>query len=124
MAIIIKKIKVNKNAIVFAFFLLLSVVFWFLNALGKEYTTEINYPVSYVNLPDNQAFIGKVPSTTKLKVSGLGFTLLQYKYSYSPLPFIVDLQNYKPIRLKGGNKHDFFIRSQELVAQFANHLAR
>lgn len=122
MAIKMKKFKVNKNAISFTFFLLLSLVFWFLNALGKEYTTEIEYPVRFTNLPDNQAFIGKVPTKAKLKVSGLGFTLLQYKYSYYLLPFLIDLQAYKPIHLKGGGEHDFFIRSQELAAQFANHL--
>jgi len=117
-----RKFRINKNAIVFAFFLLLSVVFWFLNALGKEYTTEINYPITFANLSDNQAFIGKVPNTVRLKVGGLGFTLLQYKFSYALLPFIVDLQNNKPARLKAGDKYSFFLHSQELNSQFANHL--
>ena len=38
----------------FILFSFLSVVFWFMTKLSKEYDSSIKYPVSYINLPSNK----------------------------------------------------------------------
>ncbi len=43
--------RINRNILIFLFFLLLSFVFWYLNSLSKEIDTTLRYPVTYTNIP-------------------------------------------------------------------------
>jgi len=87
-----EKIAFKKKALVFSFFLVLSIIFWLMNALSKNYTTEIKYPVRYRNFPMNKTLIGELPNFFELKVSAHGYTLLRHKLSsrYIPLVFSVN----------------------------------
>ena len=55
-----------------------AVVFWFLNALSKVYTTEIDYPVSFVINTSQVVFEKSPPSTLRIEVKGSGWRLLRY----------------------------------------------
>ena len=50
----IAKLKNDKQVIVFMVCLLIATSLWFLNALSKDYTTIVSYPVKYINPPKNQ----------------------------------------------------------------------
>ncbi len=65
--------------------------FWVLNALEKEYTVELTFPVRYTNMPDNKMLVNDPPKQFVLDVRSFGFTLLRYKLSmaFSPLVFNV-----------------------------------
>ena len=52
----------NRELPVFAFFLLLSFVFWYLNELSKELEGTINYPVRYINPPKERIVTGELPA--------------------------------------------------------------
>ena len=45
---------INRDVVVFAFFLFLSFGFWYLNSLGKEMEADIKYPVKYINIPKDR----------------------------------------------------------------------
>ena len=45
---------INRDVVVFAFFLFLSFGFWYLNSLGKEIEADIRYPVKYINIPKDR----------------------------------------------------------------------
>ncbi len=68
---------------VYLFFVGLSTIFWFLNALSKEYETDIYYAVHYVNLPKNKLIVNKdeLPEKLQFRVKAYGFDLLRYKLS-------------------------------------------
>lgn len=55
-----------------------AVVFWLLNALNKEYTTEIDYPVLFVVDKSGEVFAKIPPATLHLEVTGSGWRLLRY----------------------------------------------
>lgn len=62
------------------FFLLLSIFLWFLIKLSKEgYITEFNFPVKYVNIPEDKKFSSKPVSEIKVKVRSHGFDLLKHR---------------------------------------------
>ena len=42
----------NQKMAVFSFFLLLSFLFWYLDALGDNIEADIKYPVTYKNIPE------------------------------------------------------------------------
>ncbi len=87
----IEKLKNDKRIVVFLICLLIATILWFLNALSKDYSTTISYPVKYVSAPKNQFLANKPPEKLDLKVDAHGFTLLRYKLSLSFSPIILNL---------------------------------
>ena len=87
------------NIIVFAFFLFLSFVFWYLNSLGKDLEADIKYPVNYINPPKNKTLDNDLPSRLILYMQGPGYSILQLKLSGKRSPMVVDFSKviYKPL---------------------------
>nr|WP_320120104.1 YbbR-like domain-containing protein [uncultured Marinifilum sp.] len=94
-----EKIKSNKKLLAYLFFVALSTIFWFLNALSKEYTTSINYPVNYINLPQEKVLVGELPAQLDLRVQAYGFDLLRYKLSTAFLSNPFDVNKYTKARI-------------------------
>ena len=76
-----EKIAFRKKAIIFSFFLVLSVIFWFMNVLSKNYVAAINYPVRYIDIPEGKVLIGDTPDYLSLKVSTSGYRIIRHKLS-------------------------------------------
>lgn len=85
--------KIDRKVIIFLFFLLISTFFWLLNSLGKEYTTNIGFPVRYTNFPKNKVLVGDLPSKVDISIKAYGFTLLKYKIKPSLPPVNFDLRS-------------------------------
>ncbi|MFZ5941078.1 MAG: hypothetical protein ACOYXB_10950 [Bacteroidota bacterium] len=81
-----EKLQFRKKLLMFSFFLLLSVIIWFLNALSKNYTTEIKYPVSYSKFPQGKVLIDEPPDHLVLRVNAHGYALMRYKLVNRPVP--------------------------------------
>ena len=60
----------RREVAVFSFFLVLSFIFWFLNALSKEMNGRIDYPVRYINFPADRALVNELPDRLNLMISG------------------------------------------------------
>ena len=108
---LIKKISggMNKNIAVFAFFLFLSTLFWFLNALGKEIEAEIIYPVNYINLPKNRLIVEDQQANVNLLLRGQGYSVLKLKLKSRNTPIIVDISTISYKRVPGSSDLDYFI---------------
>ncbi len=89
----LEKIKNDKRIMVFLVCLFIASSLWFLNALSKDYTTTITYPVKYINPPSNQFLSNQPPSQIDLIVYAHGFTLLRNKLNFSFSPIILNLSN-------------------------------
>lgn len=86
-----ENLKNDRRIIVFAVCLLIATMLWFLNALGKDYTTTLTYSVKYVNPPKNLFLANSPPSKLELNVQAHGFTLLRHKLAFSFSPILLDL---------------------------------
>jgi hypothetical protein len=84
-------VRSNQRQIIFAVCLAIASILWFLNALSKSYTTNIYYPVKYVNLPKNKFIINEPPQKLQLRVNAHGFTLLRYKLSLAFSPVALNI---------------------------------
>jgi hypothetical protein len=69
----------------------ISLFFWTLITLGKSYTTRINFPVKYINLPSNKIISSKLPENLELVVSAYGSTLFRHKLKMSFSPIIINV---------------------------------
>lgn len=70
----------------FSVFLLISVFIWLLNALSKNYTSEIEYPLEYTDFPEDRVFVGELPDHLDLTINAHGYALLRYKMFKKPVP--------------------------------------
>ncbi len=71
----------NRNLYTYLICVIIAAVFWLLNALTKEYVTELELPLDYVNIPENFVFESSIPSVVNAQVKGFGFNILFYRAS-------------------------------------------
>jgi hypothetical protein len=89
----IRSIKFNQNLMSFGFFLLVAALFWFFNALNKEYNTDLIVPVRYINLPDNKLQVGESENSIKVNISAFGYQIIDYKTS-TINPVLIDFNKF------------------------------
>ncbi|WP_372752239.1 hypothetical protein [Labilibaculum sp.] len=118
-----EKIASNKKLLVYVFFVGIATVFWFLNALGKEYTTTVNYPVSYINLPENKVLTNELPEQLSLKVNAFGFDLIRYKLSTAFLSNPFDVRFYTGNRMENSNVRFYSLATSQILGRFENDLS-
>jgi hypothetical protein len=111
----------NRELPVFAFFLLLSFVFWYLNELGKELDGTINYPVRYINPPKDRIITGDLPDKLEMDLRGPGYSVLKMKLSGSRAPVVIDFTRVAPKRIPGPTPHYYLVTSG-LIQSFAKQL--
>lgn len=84
----------NKEFLIFLFFLALSSIFWLMMALNETYEREITVPMSLTNVPKNVVLTTEMDSTVKVTVRDKGFTLVTYIYSRRMQPIKINFGAY------------------------------
>lgn len=79
----------NQKMAVFSFFLLLSFLFWYLDALGDNIEADIKYPVTYKNIPE-LIDSDRMPQRVTLLLKGSGFSILRLKLTGKSNPVTID----------------------------------
>jgi hypothetical protein len=97
-------------------------IFWFLNALGREYTTELRYPVRYTNYPENMIMVGDLPSSLELKVNAYGYTLLKHYIGRKLLPIVFDVNSFSLNRMPDTDTRNFYIHSSVAANRISGQL--
>jgi hypothetical protein len=81
-----QKLQFRKKILMFSVFLIISASIWMLNALSKNYTSIIEYPLIYTDFPEERVFIGEMPEHLDLEINAHGYALLRYKMFRKPVP--------------------------------------
>ncbi len=107
----------NKEFLIFLFFLALSSGFWFMMTLNETYEREYDIPVSLVGVPRNVVLTGELPESVHVVVRDKGFSLAAYKYwrGFSPLSF-------KFSSYSDENKGSGLVPASEVQRQVLNQL--
>jgi len=66
----------SSKLLTFSVFVFIAVIFWFLNALDKEYVSVITVPVSYHNLPHDKEISYSKTHELEVKIKGYGFDIV------------------------------------------------
>ena len=106
---------INRDVVIFAFFLLLSFIFWYLNALGKEIEAEVRYPIHYLNLPKEKVMADKQPAKLNLSLRGTGYALLKHKLISNRTPVTIDLSKVKYKKVQGSKNNNYYIISSGVL---------
>jgi YbbR domain-containing protein len=117
-----KGIHLNRRVITFLICLLISVFFWSLMTLAKEYSITVRFPVDYVNLPTDKVISNNLPEAVDIEIRAKGFNLLAYKFSQRHETIAIDINDAKPL----GNKNVYYLlsnsRTDKITSQFSNDI--
>lgn len=114
---VLAAVKKNRDLLVFLLFLVLATGLWFVNALRKEYTTTISYPVKYTEFPDDYILLGKPQSKIQIQIRSLGFSILPYHMGKLLEPHILKVSSFR--RIKTENRYGAYLPSHEIFKTFA-----
>ncbi len=117
-----KKVKIDQRLLIFLFFLALSTLFWFLNALNKEYATKISYPVEYANFPKNKVLVGEAPEDFILKVRAYGFSIIQHKLDPVRKPIIIDVSELSSTNEEVSDTSKYFLSTKQNLDRIADQV--
>lgn len=80
-------LKNNKKLRVFLLFLFLSILFWSLIKLSKEYIAEVEFDLSYSDVPQNKLIQNEPDEKVTLTLRTVGFKLLNYGFKRRVLDY-------------------------------------
>ena len=80
----------NKEFLIFLFFLALSGAFWLLMTLNETMEREFKIPMRLTGVPRNAVITGERPDTVRVTVRDKGFTLVTYDFR----PLVFRFSNY------------------------------
>ncbi len=118
----LEKLRNDKRIVVFSVCLLIAASLWFLNVMGKDYTTVLSYSVKYVNPPKNLFLANTPPSKLELNVQAHGFTLLRHKLAFSFSPIVLDLSAISQ-SLESDN-NEYRVPSENLIRRIETQVSK
>ncbi len=68
-------------------------IFWFFNALNKDYDTTLGYPVDWQFDSEEYIIIDELPERIRINVNGLGWNLLRASLGFKVKPVSIILSN-------------------------------
>jgi len=113
---------INRNLLIFLFFLLLSFIFWYLNSLSKELDTTISYPVSYTSIPADKTLTGNLPDRIDLVLKGHGYSILRLKITGNGHPVTINLSEVSYYHDQAKLPAGYFIITAPLINSFNNQI--
>jgi len=115
-------LNIDRDVFIFGFFLVLSIVFWYLNSLGKEIESEVKYPVRYINLPKERVLTEGLPAKLDLYLKGPGYSVLKLKLSGNRAPLVLDISTINYRRVPGSRSLNYFLLTDGLIPILSNQL--
>jgi YbbR domain-containing protein len=116
-----EKILLNKRVATFLCCIFISVLFWFLMTMAKEYTITVAYPVNYINSPKDKVIANNLPEKINIEIKSKGFFLLAYEFK-DPQMVYVDLNESRSMGIR--NHHYLLTNSQinNFTDQFSSRI--
>lgn len=95
------EVKQNQKKLrVFLLFLILSILFWSLIKLSKEYISDVEFELAYSDIPNNKLIQNEPDKKVKLTLKTIGFKLLNYEFRKRVLDY-----SLTEIEKKGGSMY-------------------
>jgi hypothetical protein len=86
----------NWKAVALCFFA--ATVFWFFNALNKNYSTNINFPLEFDYDRENFIPVSPLPNHVRINVSGIGWDLFRRSAGLKVPPLVIPLERPADIK--------------------------
>ena len=110
----------RNRIVVFLICLAISAFVWFLIGLSKESYTSIEFPVKFINEPEDLMLANKPDSILSFRITSGGFELITLKYLTRKHPVEVDLNKWE--MTKEGQYFTLQIPTKEIAQNIINKL--
>ena len=84
----------NRQFLIFLFFLALSAAFWLFQSLEEPYEQEFSIPLRLKNIPENVVITTEPPREIRIMLKDKGTTLLHYRYGRAFSPITINFEDY------------------------------
>lgn len=84
---------INKEFLVFLFFLAVSAGFWCMITLNETYEKEVSVPLRMTGIPENVVITDPLPDSVKVVIKDKGYVLVSYLYGDAIKPVVVNFNN-------------------------------
>ena len=82
----LKRKRFNQNTLTYLVMVVIALTFWFVNQIGSNITTEMDFKVEYYGLPNNSMLVpGVTTDVLKITLSARGADVLTHRGEYSPI---------------------------------------
>lgn len=119
----IKGVRLEPKSFVFLFFLLVSTIFWFFNALNKEYVATIQIPVEFVNFPENKLVTGESTDYVDVKIAANGYSFIKYK-SAALKKTVINLQLHSIYKVNEADDRRFYLLTSTIKNEISGFFDR
>ncbi len=102
----------NKNWRAVVLSIIAAMVFWFFNALNKEYTTNLNFPIVFDYNDKNYVTVAPLPEKISLNVTGVGWNLFRRSVGINVPSLLIPLERPSEVRKIVGTTLPGFIADQ------------
>ena len=101
----------------------IATIFWFLNALNKQYTVDLTFPVKYTNLPKNKVLANKPPDYFTLTANSFGFTILRHKLSMAFTPLVFNVNEFTSGKMEQSEKSKYAIPTSQFINRLSSQVS-
>lgn len=108
--------KINKELLIFLFFLALSSIFWLSLTLNETYEQEFAIPISIIDVPKNAVLTSDETDTVKMTIRDKGIILAAYHYGDYLKNIRIPFKNYTR------NNGTGLVSAQDLQKMVYQHL--
>jgi len=115
--------KINRDFLTYLVFLLIAIAIWYLNALNKEYTTDMKFAVRYTDLPEDKVLTNTPPEYLTLTITAQGFTLLKYRFGliFNPVTLETSYQTLR--KTNSARQGEYYLSTQSMFDRIASQLS-
>lgn len=93
----------NKEFLIFLFFLCLSGIFWLMMTLNETYEKELPVVLRMTGVPKNVVMTSPITDTARVTVRDKGFVLVSYMFSHRLRPVSINFNTYANKQTGVGN---------------------
>ncbi len=112
----------NKQFLIFVFFLLLSGIFWLTMTMNETYEKEIKVPIQVVGIPKNVVLTSANIDTITVSVRDKGWLIMAYLYGKQQGAVRINFKNYDKGHGKGTVPANDIKRLLEQVLEFSTKI--
>lgn len=112
----------NKNVVIFAFFLFLAFTLWYLNSLGKELKSDFRVSANFINPPKGRVISGDLPLKLTVELKGQGYSLLKKRIFGKTDPLLIDLSKVTFRRIPDSKPTRYYVLTPSLIPAFKKQM--